>query len=131
MLTDDYILALVAHSADESQYGATTWNASNLTQKNKTYHAEHPKGRNSSCLHPAASLASPRCGAIRDAEERPEPETPRQHAVHVLPVDGKRIPFGEVERTMVRTKPYIIHSSQLCVFLTQLYIPSQAGNSES
>lgn len=35
MLTDGYILALVAHSADESQYGATTWKASNLTQKNR------------------------------------------------------------------------------------------------
>lgn len=64
-------------------------------------------------LHPAASLASPGCGAIRDAEERPEPETPRQHPVHVLPVDGKGIPWGEVERTVLRTKPHITHSSRL------------------
>lgn len=55
-----------------------------------------------SYLHPTASLASPRCGPISDAKEWAKPETSRKHAVHVLPVDGKRVPFRKVERTTVR-----------------------------
>lgn len=35
LLTDSYILAPVAHSADESQDEAAIWKASNLTQKNR------------------------------------------------------------------------------------------------
>lgn len=64
-------------------------------------------------LYPAAGLARPRSGPIGDAEQRAEPKTSRKHAVHVLPVDSKRVPFEKVGRTTVRkgwrkTKPCII-----------------------
>lgn len=64
-------------------------------------------------LHPTAGLARPRSGPIGDAEQRTEPKTSRKYAVHVLPVDSKRVPFEKVGRTTVRkwwqkTKPCII-----------------------
>lgn len=60
MLTDGYILALVAHGADESQYGATTRKASNLTQKNrKLTMPSIPKGE-----------TAPACQENRKTEQR-------------------------------------------------------------
>lgn len=80
-----------------------------------------------SYLHPPASLASPRSGPISDTKQRAKPETSRKHAVHVLPVNSKRVPLGEIESTMVRkgrwnTKPCIIHPFWLRVSLMQPWL---------
>lgn len=87
-------------------------------------------------LHPAASLARPGCGPIGDAKERAKAKTPGKHAVHVLPVDGERVPFGKGERATVRkgrqkTKPHTIPPSRLRHRLIELYIPLQADNPDS
>lgn len=77
MLTDGYILALVAHSADESQYGATTWKASNLTQKNrKLTMPSIPKGE-----------TAPACQENRKTEQRMTLQQPntRSSSEHTNP----------------------------------------------
>lgn len=77
MLTDGYILALVAGSADESQYGATTWKTSNLTQKNrKLTMPSIPKGE-----------TAPACQKNRKTEERMTLQQPntRSSSEHANP----------------------------------------------
>ena len=60
LLTDGYILALVARTADESQRGATTWKASDLTEKNRELtRPSIPKGE-----------TAPACQDNRKTEQR-------------------------------------------------------------
>ena len=93
LLTDGYILAPVAHSADESQYGATTWKASNLTQKNRELTMPSiPKGETAPACQDnrkteqRMTLQQPN---TRFSSEHPHP-SPKQNREHIGPTNRSR-----------------------------------------